>query len=94
MRNGTEYCNVCWHGLWPLDKLDVLEIGCGDGENLSLLLNWGAEADRLHGIDQLPERIARAKALWPTIDFRVADGSEFSLGPGSIDIVLLLRVLG
>ena len=52
-------CLLAQHGLSPLDKLDVLEIGCGDGENLGLLLNWGAEADRLHGIDQLPERITR-----------------------------------
>jgi SAM-dependent methyltransferase len=81
------------HGFWPLGAYDVLDIGCGGGGQLVRLLDWGAKPERLHGIDMQPERISHAKALRPAIDFRAADGREFSLGAASIDLVLLFTVL-
>jgi SAM-dependent methyltransferase len=81
------------HGFWPLGAYDVLEIGCGGGGQLARLLDWGAKAERLHGIDVQPERVSHAKTLCPAIDFQAADGREFSLGPASIDLVMLFTVL-
>src|SRR5215212_9768714 len=56
------------HHRWPPARLDILEVGCGDGYNLGTLLGWGAEPARLHGIDLATERIALAKRRWPELD--------------------------
>jgi SAM-dependent methyltransferase len=79
-------------GLWPLDRLDVLEIGCGDGSNLALLLSRGADPHRLHGVDLIPEQVAVARKRLPRVDFRVADARTFSLGECSVDLILVHTV--
>ncbi|WP_191057631.1 class I SAM-dependent methyltransferase [Geminicoccus harenae] len=80
------------HGLCPLDRLDILEIGCGEGDNLLRLLSWGADARRLHGIDLREDAISRAQARLPGVDLQVADARKFSTGPGTMDLVLLHTV--
>ena len=80
-------------GYWPLDRLEVLEIGCGDGRNLGRLVEWGADPARLHGWDVDPERIGEAKRRWPALDLQVTDATSAELRPASIDLVLLFTVL-
>jgi SAM-dependent methyltransferase len=80
-------------GLWPLEELDILDIGCGGGGQLARLLSLGANPARLHGIDLIPQRIDRASADLPGVDIRVADARTFSLGPDSLDLVWLQTVL-
>jgi ubiquinone/menaquinone biosynthesis C-methylase UbiE len=52
-------------GFEPLAGLDVLDLGCGEGQVLLDLLRWGADAEHLHGCDLLPERLAAARRRLP-----------------------------
>jgi SAM-dependent methyltransferase len=79
-------------GLWPLDRLDVLEIGCGAGGNLALLVSEGADPRRLHGVDVMPELVAAGREQLPSVDLRVADARTFSLGQRSVDLILVHTV--
>jgi SAM-dependent methyltransferase len=73
-------------GWSDLERKDVLDVGCGTGEFLRALLEAGAEASNLHGIDLLPERIEQAKRLVPAIDYRVASAWPIPFDDASIDL--------
>src|SRR5881398_73203 len=47
----------------------VLDVGCGDGASLWLLMRLGFEAANLYGVDLLESRIAGARARHPLIHF-------------------------
>ncbi len=48
-------------GAFPLNRAQILDVGCGQGHWLLEFLMWGATVSRLHGIDLLPERIVQAR---------------------------------
>ncbi len=60
-------------GLGPLDGLDLLDLGCGDGVLSRRLVERGA---RVVAVDASPELIAAAKKNG--LDAHVADGRELS----------------
>jgi SAM-dependent methyltransferase len=70
---------------------DVLDLGCGDGATLGRLAA-GHELERAVGVDLLPERIARARAAWPGLEFQVADGAHLAFPDGTFDLVLAMTV--
>jgi ubiquinone/menaquinone biosynthesis C-methylase UbiE len=64
-------------GFKDLARLEILDVGCGAGGWLRQMLEWGADPGRLHGLDLLEDRIARAKALCPAgIDFKIGNACE------------------
>lgn len=68
--------------------LNVVEVGCGSGGNLQELLQLGFAAERLRGIELLPERLAQARALLPAVVRLVeGDASRAPVEPASQDIV-------
>ena len=74
-------------GINDLSPLHVLDVGCGSGGWLRLLLEWGASPERLHGVDLLPDRIARAQALSPAgVDWRVGNAVGLDFADGSMDL--------
>jgi len=75
------------NGLQDLSYLEVLDVGCGSGGWLLTLLQWGASAARLHGIDLLQDRIDRAKELMPSVDLQVASGYSIPHFDASMDLV-------
>jgi len=84
---------VCWaraFGSAGIDDpagLEILDIGCGTGPWLRMLLEWGAEPARLHGIDLLEDRIERARAAMPAaIDLRVASAWPIPFDKASMDL--------
>jgi SAM-dependent methyltransferase len=80
-------------GLEPLDRFDVLELGCGEGGVLLDLLRWGVDPARLHGCDLLPERLARARRLMPARTLlAVADGGALPYASACFDLVLQFTV--
>ena len=75
-------------GWLPLADRRVLEVGCGGGGELAYLLNLGASAPRLVGVDLLPQRIEAARKAFPDLDFRVANAERLEFADGSFDLVL------
>lgn len=53
------------HAPRPLAELDILEVGCGAGDNLLELLRLGADPARLVANELLPERAATARRRLP-----------------------------
>ena len=51
--------------LFPLNGRRVLDVGCGRGRWLLEFAQWGANADDLHGIDLLEDRINEARLKLP-----------------------------
>ena len=65
----------------------VLDIGCGTGELLAHLTEWGQI--QLAGLDIAPNMIAAAQAkLGPQVDLRVGDAESLPWEPTSFDLVL------
>lgn len=73
----------------PLRELDVLEVGCGSGDNLLELLRLGADPARLVGNELLPERAAAARRRLPAAVALVeGDALAAPLPDAGFDIVL------
>jgi ubiquinone/menaquinone biosynthesis C-methylase UbiE len=68
----------------PLTGKQVLEVGCGSGNWLEMLM--GAES--LAGIDLDPGRAASAAARFPGADIRSGDASRLPWASGSFDVIL------
>lgn len=68
--------------------LNVVEVGCGSGGNLQELLTLGFAAERLQGLELLPDRLAQARALLPAaVRLIEGDASRAPIAPASQDIV-------
>lgn len=70
----------------------VLEIGCGTGSNLPLLVERVGPTGRVIGIDVSPGMVAKAERLrrrsgWKNVELAVRDAAEFE-PPESLDGVL------
>ena len=69
------------------------EVGCGSGGNLLDLLRLGADAQRLTGLELLPERVAAARACLPAaVRIELGDAAQAAVEPGSQDAVLAFTV--
>lgn len=71
----------------PLDQLEILDVGCGTGANLRFLVECGASASRVHGIDLIAERVSVSQEKNPSIDVRVAGATNLPFEDASIDLV-------
>ncbi|HET9985612.1 MAG TPA: class I SAM-dependent methyltransferase [Longimicrobiales bacterium] len=72
-----------------LAGLDVLDLGCGTGFWLRELVKWGAAPERLVGVDLLPERVERARALGPPgAGLHCASAAATGLPAAGFDLVL------
>ena len=75
-------------GALPLGERHILDAGCGAGQWLADLETWGAQRERLTGLDLLPERVEQARARLPGADIRLGDASELPWEDASFDLVL------
>jgi SAM-dependent methyltransferase len=77
------------HTQQPLSTLDLLEIGCGHGDNLLELLRLGFDPARIVANELLPERAAAARRRLPAAT-RLHEGDALALPQpeASLDIVL------
>jgi len=75
------------NGLEDLSGIDCLDVGCGTGGWLRLLMEWGATPSRLHGVDLLPDRIEKARLVSPQIEFSVSNGWPLHFGDATMDLV-------
>src|SRR5215470_10834741 len=76
-----------------LDRLRILDIGCGKGFWLRQLIQWGAEPQNLVGIDLLSERIEDCKRLCPPgMKLSCGDASRLEFEDCTFDLVLQFTV--
>lgn len=81
-------------GMSQLDKVRVLEIGCGSGHWLRELVQWGVRPDHLAGIDLIAERLGDARARCaPGVSLAAASAAVLPFADGAFDIVLQSTVL-
>ena len=69
--------------LEPQAGESILDLGCGTGHLTQEIAETGA---RVIGIDASPEMVAKARTLYPDIEFLVADAREFSF-PKQFDAI-------
>jgi ubiquinone/menaquinone biosynthesis C-methylase UbiE len=76
-----------------LEKLAVLEIGCGTGRALKDLIRWGADPRRLAGVDLLRNRLDEARRTCPA-DVTLVEGNAAHLPfpDGGFDVVMQFTV--
>lgn len=76
-------------GLLPVREKRLLDVGCGTGDDLLLLLRLGFEPDLLAGCELLPERAATARRRLPAATtIFIGDASTVALDPGTFDAVM------
>lgn len=78
--------------IFPLVGLRVLDVGCGRGDWLLEFCQWGAEPDKLAGIDLDENRIFEARRRLPPADLRVGDARQFPWPDGTYDLVTQFTV--
>ena len=87
-RQRTMLALLACHATQPLNRLRVLEIGCGSGSNLLELASLGFDAGRLVGNELLPERAAAARRQLPAATaLHEGDASKLPFEAGSFDLV-------
>ena len=79
-------------GLLPLAQRRILDVGCGSGQVLASLTQWGAVPDRLYGLDLLSDRIRAARQQFPDIRFCRANAERLGFPDSAFDLVLLFTV--
>jgi ubiquinone/menaquinone biosynthesis C-methylase UbiE len=70
----------------------ILDVGCGDGDVLASFVALGAGAERLLGVDLLPDEVARARARHPEMRFAVGNAEALEAPDGAFDLVCLFTV--
>lgn len=74
-------------GIASLASLDIVEVGCGTGGELSRLVANGADPSRLFGIDLRDDAIAEAHSRVPEAHLIVGDATRLPYPDGSFDLV-------
>ena len=75
-------------GARDLERLDLVEVGCGSGGNLLELLRFGFSPSRLTGIELISDRIVKAREVLPlAVRLLGEDAMQVDLPHCSQDIV-------
>ena len=78
-----------WLGPSRLSDMDVLEIGCGTGDNILSLIALGADPHRIVGNELLDERLEIAARRLPSaVRLHLGDGARLPDSYGSFDLIM------
>ena len=80
-------------GFGDLAKLDILDVGCGSGQWLIQLMQWGAEPEKLHGVDLLEDRVQRAQHYLPTSKISQTEGWPLPFEDDAFDLICANTVI-
>ena len=70
-----------------LRDAEILDVGCGSAPHLRFFADLGANRERLHGVDLVPERIEVGRRNAPGVDLVVADATSLPFADNSFDVV-------
>ncbi len=70
-----------------LKNKKILLLGCGTGEETNLLVTFGADKEKMVGIDISKESIAIAKKTYPNVEFVVGDMANLPFDENTFDFV-------
>ena len=73
-------------------ELDLLDVGCGGGANLSWVVELGADPARCTGVDLVEARVAAARERFARVRWLSGDFLSLDVG-GPYDVVMLIAVL-
>lgn len=76
-----------WIGADP-QEARVLDVGCGDGDSLWIFLRLGFQPANLWGVDIQEDKIARARATNPLVNFECASATALALPADTFDIAM------
>ena len=77
----------CIRSFFGAGSPNLLDVGSGDGRDLSHWIDRGWPADCLAGIDLVPERVAAAHRRVPNVDVRIGDGFSVPFDSDTFDVV-------
>lgn len=80
------------HGRLPLTEFRILDAGCGSGDVLASLIEWGALPQNLCGLELLPQRAAAAHDRHPTLQIHQGNAASQAFADNSFDLVLFFTV--
>lgn len=76
-----------------LDRLDVVDLGCGNGRSTRTYLEFGLKPKQLCGLDFRPDAIALARKMHPTIRHDVIDDGRLPFADASVGWLSLCMVM-
>src|SRR5207249_6442807 len=79
-------------GWLPLGDRRVLEVGSGTGWELAQMVELGARAEHLVGVELLPDRVANARRAYPTIEFHQANAENLDFSDSTFDVVMAITI--
>ena len=80
-------------GLASLDKLRVLDVGCGSGGHLRRMAEFGVEPANCFGVDLFRRSLCGARRLNPNIHFLEAHGARLPFGNEVFDLIFQYTML-
>jgi SAM-dependent methyltransferase len=75
-------------GRSSLSGLRILDLGCGRGSTLRLLLEYGADTHLLSGIDLMEDHIQDAQVLSPNLHFSCGSATQLPYADASFDLTI------
>ncbi|HEV3041611.1 MAG TPA: class I SAM-dependent methyltransferase [Candidatus Angelobacter sp.] len=75
-------------GLTTLAGLRILDVGCGRGDTLRQMLEYGADPELLAGIDLLDENVKQVRRRSPNLQIICGSASRLPFPDSSFDLVL------
>lgn len=79
-------------GFFPLENRRILDVGCGTGDRLAELQQWGASPRNLFGIDLILDRIRVARQNHPDLTFQAANAETLPFADEAFDLVAVFTV--
>jgi len=80
-------------GLGSLEKLRILDVGCGSGGHLRRMADFGVEPANCFGVDLFRRSLCGARRLNPNIQFLEAHGARLPFADEAFDLIFQYTML-